>query len=65
MSGREDVFDRNRRKANGSPVARWLDGRADDYDDAGKHYRPCGPECLFDHVRPDGRCRWTGQGVAS
>ena len=28
-------------------------------------YRPCGPECLFDHVRPDGRCRWTGQGVAS
>ena len=25
----------------------------------------CGPECLFDHVRPDGRCRCTGRGVAS
>jgi hypothetical protein len=24
VSGREDVFDRNRRKANSSPLARWL-----------------------------------------
>jgi hypothetical protein len=30
MGKREDVFDRNRREANGSPVGRWLDEMAAD-----------------------------------